>query len=255
MLKPRLIPVLLCQNNALVKTVNFDEGKYIGDPINAVRIFNEKMVDELCFCDISDDPNFLRPNFKLIEKLSYECRMPLLYAGGVETIEEIEKLISLGVEKVGVGLGSGKRLTLISEATRRLGNQSIAGFINVKKTNTGYVTYFNNGSKTIGKELKEAINDGHEAGVGEFVINSIDLDGRMLGFDEELIERTLSLANQTPVTVVGGAGSWEDISGVYKKYGLIGIGVGSLCVFKGPFKAVLINYPDVEKKAELMRKV
>jgi len=254
MLKPRLIPVLLCQNNALVKTVNFEEGKYVGDPINAVRIFNEKMVDELCFCDISSDPAFMRPNFKLIEKLSYECRMPLLYAGGVKTIDEIEKLIGLGVEKVGIGLGSGNRLGLIGEATKRLGNQSIVGFINVKKTNDEYVTYFNNGSHSIGKTLPEAIQNGHEAGVGEFVINSIDRDGKMSGFDEELIEATLSIADQTPVTIVGGAGNWDDVSRAYKKYGLIGLGVGSLCVFKGPFKAVLINYPDVEKKTELMSK-
>ena len=253
MLLPRIIPCLLIKDNALYKTIAFDNPKYIGDPINAVRIFNEKKVDELIVLDISASVKGQEPNINLISDLASECRMPLCYGGGIKNINQIQKIISLGVEKVSISSAAINNCDILKGASDIVGNQSIVVTIDVKKIQNEFIAYINNGTINTGKNIVELIEKFQNNGVGEIVINSIDNDGLMNGFNFDLINKTIEFAN-IPLTFIGGAGSLNDIKLLFKKYGLVGAGVGSLFIFKGPYRAVLINYPPFEKKIKLLTK-
>ncbi len=253
MLRPRLIPCLLVHNGGLVKTVNFANPKYVGDPINAVRIYNEKEVDELVVLDIDATVKGAEPDYQLISHLASECRMPLCYGGGVRTVAQIEKIISLGVEKVAVSSAVVENPKLISDAATRVGSQSVVVVIDVRKTGLlrrqEVVTH--NGSRRTGLNPVEFARQMAEFGAGEIVINSVDRDGEMKGYDLDLIEQVRQ-AVHLPLTVLGGAGSLDDLKVLISRYGIIGAAAGSLFVFKGRYRAVLINYPNrVEKEALL----
>ena len=253
MLRPRLIPCLLVHNGGLVKTVNFGNPKYVGDPINAVRIYNEKEVDELVVLDIDATANGAEPDYQLISHLASECRMPLCYGGGVRTVVQIEKIISLGVEKVAVSSAVVENPKLISDAATRVGSQSVVVVIDVKKTSLlrrqEVVTH--NGSRRTGLNPVEFARQMAELGAGEIVINSVDRDGEMKGYDLDLVEQVRQ-AVRLPLTVLGGAGSLDDLRELIRRYGIIGAAAGSLFVFKGRYRAVLINYPNRAEKEALL---
>ncbi|MFG6611619.1 AglZ/HisF2 family acetamidino modification protein [Sulfitobacter sp. 1A12057] len=253
MLRPRLIPCLLVHKNGLVKTVKFSDPKYVGDPINAVRIFNEKQVDELMVLDIDATVQGCEPNFDLISKLSTECRMPLSYGGGVQSVEQIERIIGLGVEKVAMSAQAIANPDIIGRAAERVGSQSLVVVVDIRHTGwrrrSEVVTH--NATRRTGMSPEDAIRLIEEHGAGEIVINNVDRDGTMEGYDLALIER-LCAKTTLPVTVLGGAGQLDDIAELWQAEGLVGAACGSLFVFKGRYRAVLINYPNTEEKTRLL---
>jgi cyclase len=253
MLRPRIIPCLLVQDKGLVKTVQFKNPKYLGDPINAVRIFNEKQVDELTILDIDASVQNREPDFKMIEYWAAECRMPLCYGGGVKTAEQAQKIFSLGVEKIAISSAAIQDPLLVSRIAERVGNQSVVVVIDAKKKLLGgYEVYIRNGRKATGKNPFELAKEFEKLGAGEIVINSIDQDGAMTGYDMILAEKLRNVTS-LPLTVLGGAGSLEDIGKLINKFGIIGASAGSLFVFKGKYKAVLINYPNPAEKDAIIK--
>ncbi len=253
MLRPRIIPSLLLHDKGLVKTVNFKSPKYVGDPINAVRIFNEKQVDELAFFDIDATVLGKEPDYVLIEKLANQSRMPLCYGGGVQTVEQAQKIFSLGIEKIALSSAVIKNPQLVTQIADRVGSQSVIVVLDIKKKLLGgYEVYTHNGKRSTGiNPLKFAI-ELEQLGAGEIILNSIDQDGVMKGFDMILIDKIAENIS-IPLTVLGGAGSLEDIEKVIDKHGVIGVAAGSLFVFKGPYKAVLINYPTQSEKNKVFK--
>lgn len=249
MLWPRIIPCLLFHNGGLVKTFKFGAPKYVGDPLNTVRIFNEKEVDELMIVDIDASRHGREPDYKFIANLARECRMPLCYGGGVKTVEQFDQIISLGVEKVAVSSAALSEPAIISRAAARFGSQSVVGVIDAKRSGLlrkpEVVTH--NATKSCGLEPSAFAKKLEELGVGEIVLNSVDRDGEMKGYDFDLIDPVRDSIS-VPLTVLGGAGALEDIRGLIRRYGVIGAAAGSLFVFKGKYRAVLINYPNREEK-------
>ena len=245
MLRPRITPCLLIKNNGLVKTIKFENPKYVGDPINAVKIFNEKEADELIVLDIDATIQNVEPNYQLIKNLAVECRMPLCYGGGVTSVEQVTKIIGLGVEKVALSSAIINDSNLISRASEMVGSQSIVVVIDVKKTKLlgQYIVCSHNGLNKTKLEVSEFAKKVESLGAGEIVLNSIDCDGTMNGYDINLVKRVRNAVN-IPLTVLGGAGSHEDIHKLVKQFGIIGASAGSLFVFKGKYRAVLINYPN-----------
>ena len=252
MLRPRIIPCLLVHKGGLVKTVGFDKPKYVGDPLNAVRIFNEKEVDELMVLDIDATAQKREPDYALIRNLAAECRMPLAYGGGVHTVEQFERLISLGVEKVAVSAAAVADTGLIAAAAARVGRQSVVAVLDVRRKGSGYEVYTHNGSRATGMEVTAFARRMEGEGAGEIVINSIDRDGQMKGYDVELVRRVRAAVTR-PLTVLGGAGSLADIEALVRDFGIVGAAAGSLFVFKGVYRAVLINYPSRSDKDALIQ--
>ncbi len=253
MLKPRLIPCLLIHDGGLVKTVNFSEPTYVGDPLNTVRIFNEKQVDEIIIIDIDATVKGHEPDYELISTLACECRMPLCYGGGVKTIAQVERLISLGVEKVLLSSVVHDDPEIVSRLAERVGSQSVVVCIDVKKDKKSYRMYRDNGKRAVSGDFLSFVRQIEELGAGEIVINSIDQDGMRTGYDHDLVERvyhTLSI----PLSVLGGAGTYNDVSRLISQYGIIGAAAGSLFVFKGKFRAVLVQYPGLEEKKAILEK-
>ncbi len=254
MLRPRIIPCLLVRNKGLVKTVQFKSGKYVGDPINAVKIFNEKEVDELIVLDIDATKEGREPDFKMIENLANESRMPLCYGGGVKTAEHAKQIIHLGAEKVALSSAVIENPNLVKVIAEAVGVQSVIVVLDIKRKGFfgKYQVYTHNGTKATGKDPKELAKQFERLGVGEIVINSIDNDGMMKGYDLKLMDLVRESIN-IPMTILGGAGTLEDIKEVIKKYRIIGVAAGSLFVFKGKYKAVLINYPNSSEKKKLIK--
>jgi cyclase len=251
MLRPRIIPCLLVHQGGLVKTFEFKDPKYVGDPINAVKIFNEKEADELVVLDIDATVNGVEPDYRMIANLAAECRMPLCYGGGVRTPEQAMKIIGLGVEKVAMSAAAVDDPTLVTRTADAVGRQSVVVVLDVRKKaglfSKGYEVFTHN-SKQARKcdpfELARAMQD---AGAGEIVINSIDRDGQMKGYDLALAAR-MRQELRIPLTFLGGAGSHQDIEALLGECGVVGASAGSLFVFKGPYRAVLISYPNPLQK-------
>ena len=257
MLRPRIIPCLLIHHGGLVKTQGFKDPKYVGDPINAVRIFNEKEADELMVLDIDATVNKVAPDIALIAKLAAECRMPLCYGGGVTTAEQVVRIVDMGVEKVAVSAAVIASPTLLTKMAAAVGRQSVVAVLDVRKRTglfaKGYELCTHN-SKTVHK-LDPVVfaKQLQDAGAGEIVINSIDRDGLMQGYDLELAAQ-FKQALKVPLTFLGGAGSLDHMVELISKLGVVGAAAGSLFVFKGRYRAVLINYPTPKQKVELCRK-
>lgn len=253
MLRPRIIPSLLIQDNGLVKTVNFKNPKYVGDPINAVKIFNEKAVDELAIFDIDATVLAKEPNYSLIERLASQSMMPLCYGGGVKTVEQAQRIFSLGIEKIALSSAVLQNPKLITQIADRVGAQSVIVVLDVKKKLLGgYEVFTHNGKKATGINPFKFVEEAQKLGAGEIVINSIDKDGVMKGYDMDLIAKIREKIT-LPMTVLGGAGSLQDIEKVIDIHGVIGVAAGSLFVFKGPYKAVLINYPTQIEKNKIFK--
>jgi cyclase len=253
MLYPRIIPCLLVHNKGLVKTTKFKDPKYVGDPINAVKIFNEKEVDELIVVDIDATREGREPDYKMIENLATECRMPLCYGGGIKTVEQAHRIFSLGVEKIAVSSAAVENPAIITSIAERVGNQSVVVVMDVRKKalSNKYEVYTHNGTKSTGKNPVEFAQEVQKLGAGEIVINSIDNDGMMKGYDLSLIQKIRDVIN-IPLTVMGGAGSLDDIGELIKNHGIIGAAAGSFFVFKGKYRAVLISYPTPSEKHDLL---
>jgi cyclase len=248
MLRPRIIPCLLLRNKGLVKTVKFGPSKYVGDPINAVKIFNEKEADELIVLDIDATANGASPDFEMIQKLAAECRMPLCYGGGIKNIEQAKRIIGLGVEKVAISSAAIADPKLIGDIAAEIGSQSVVVILDVKKSFFGnYEVYTLNGQKSSGRSPIDLAQEAEKFGAGEIIINSIDNDGVMKGFDLDLAIKVRESIH-LPMSVLGGAGSLADIGNLFSVCGVIGAAAGSLFVFKGTYRAVLINYPDQAQK-------
>lgn len=252
MLRSRLIPCLLVEGKGLVKTVRFKEPKYVGDPINAVKIFNEKEVDELLVLDISASREGRAPDYALIEKLAMECRMPLCYGGGVKSVEQAERIHRLGVEKVAISSAALDNPSLIHGMAAQVGRQSVVVVLDVAKKGLRrtYEVLTHNGTKSTGVSPFDFAKRAEELGAGEIVVNSIDRDGTMTGYDLELVEKMRSTV-QVPMSVLGGAGSLEDVGKLLALTGTVGAGAGSLFVFKGKYRAVLITYPSRAERLAL----
>ena len=254
MLRPRIIPCLLVHNKGLIKSVKFNNYKYVGDPINAVKIFNEKVADELMLIDIDATSNDTEPDYKMIEKIASECRMPLCYGGGIKNANQVKKIFSLGVEKIAISSIAIINPQIISEFSSMVGSQSVVVILDIKKSIFGkYQIYINNGKKLINTNLEEFISNLEKLGAGEIVLNSIDNDGTMNGYDFNLVSQ-IRKNTKLPITILGGAGSIEDIGALIKNFGIIGAAAGSLFVFKGIYNAVLINYPTIIERDELILK-
>ena len=253
MLRPRITPCLMVKNGGLVKTINFGNPKYVGDPINVVKIFNEKEVDEIIVVDIDASVQQHEPDYTLIRNLAAECRMPLCYGGGVNTVAQVEEIISLGVEKVAISSAAIGNPDLIAKAAAVVGSQSIVLVMDVKRRDSlgAYEVFIHNGRNGTGLSPVEFAKTAEELGAGELVINSIDCDGQMNGYDLQLA-RQIRDATNLPITILGGAGSLEDIATLIELFGTIGAAAGSLFVFKGSFRAVLINYPSRSEKDALV---
>ena len=252
MLRPRIIPCLLVHNKGLVKTIKFKDSKYIGDPINAVRIFNEKGADELIILDIDASVKNIEPDYKMIDNLATECRMPLCYGGGIKTIEQAQKIFSLGVEKIAISSAAIKDSKIVSKIALNVGSQSVVIVLDIKRQSSGnYELFINNGKTATGLNPFDFAKKMQDFGAGEIVINSIDNDGCMNGYDIKLVNDIRNIIT-LPLTVLGGAGKMEDIGDLINKYGIIGAAAGSLFVFKGKFNAVLINYPNWDEKDKLI---
>jgi cyclase len=247
MLKHRVIPCLLMLDDGLVKTSRFAKPKYVGDPINAIRIFSDKEVDELMVLDIGASKAGKEPNYELIEQFAGECFMPLCYGGGVRSVEQARRLFSLGVEKVCLQSAALDDLSIVTGIAEQFGSQSVLVSVDVKKSWVGkYQLYSSRSGKAIDRPWHMFLKDAVAAGAGEIILNSVDRDGMMQGMELALI-REASAAVPVPLVAVGGAGSLTDIKAAVDA-GASAVSAGALFVFHGPHRAVLITYP---KYAEL----
>jgi imidazole glycerol-phosphate synthase subunit HisF len=253
MLQPRVTPCLLISNKGLVKTVKFKPFKYIGDPINAVKIFNEKEADELIVLDIDASSKSLEPDFSTIKKLAAECRMPLCYGGGIKNLEQAKSIIKLGVEKIAISSEFIENPKIVTEISNEIGSQSVVVVLDVKKTIFNkYEVCIHNGQKRTGQPLIDLVQKAEKLGAGEIVINSIDNDGVMKGYDLALASK-IRKAVEIPITLLGGAGDLKDIGELIKLCGVVGAAAGSFFVFKGSLRAVLINYPSYSEKDKIIK--
>lgn len=258
MLRPRVIPCLLIHQGGLVKTQNFGSPKYVGDPINAVKIFNEKESDELMVIDIDATVNGAEPDYDLIGKLAAECRMPLCYGGGIKTAAQASRIIDLGVEKVALSSAAITNPNLIGEIASSLGSQSVVVVVDVQKKkglfSNIYQVVTHNATRFHKVDLFALAKTLEEQGAGELVINSVYLDGMMTGYDLELSKKIKNKMH-IPVTFLGGAGSMSDLEMLIQECGVVGVAAGSLFVFKGKYRAVLISYPTKNEKTDLSKLV
>lgn len=242
MLKHRVIPCLLLSNAGLVKTTKFGNAKYIGDPINAIRVFNDKEVDELMVLDINASKDRKGPNFELIEQFAGECFMPLCYGGGIRTVEQAHQLFALGVEKVSLQTAILNDTSLITQIAERYGSQSVLVSVDIKRNLFGATKIYSSAKKsTLAEPWMDFIKKVVAAGAGEIILNAVDCDGTMKGMDISLIKK-VSSALPVPVIAVGGVGSLQDIKAAVDA-GASAVGVGAFFVLHGPHRAVLITYP------------
>lgn len=242
----RVIPVLLIQNGGLVKSVKFASHKYVGDPINAVKIFNEKEVDEIAILDISATAEKRGPNLSQIKELTGEAFMPLAYGGGITNLDEIISLVNCGLEKVILNTSAFKNPFLITEGAKKVGAQSIVVSIDVKKNFWGkYKVYIENGTVNTGMDPVTFAQQCANAGAGEIIVNSIERDGTFNGYDLELIQM-VSHAVEIPVVALGGAATVSDFASAIQK-GASAVAAGSMFVFQRPHRAVLISYPQQQE--------
>ncbi|MCD6681073.1 MAG: AglZ/HisF2 family acetamidino modification protein [Burkholderiaceae bacterium] len=243
MYRPRVIPCLLLRGNGLVKTRRFRDPVYVGDPVNAVRIFSEKEADEIVVLDIDASREGREPNYELVAEIAGEAFMPVAYGGGVRTLEQMRRLIRSGVEKVVVNSAAVESTSVLSEGAAVFGSQAIVAGIDVKRTLLGgYRVVAKSGTVEAKVVLDEHLARLVAAGAGEIFLNSVDRDGMMGGYDLDLI-RKVALRVTVPVVACGGAGKLEHLSEAIRDGGASAVAAGSLFVFHGKHRAVLINYP------------
>jgi len=243
MLRPRITPCLLIHDGGLVKTRQFKDPRYVGDPLNAVKIFNEKEVDELLVLDIDASVLGRAPDLAMLKGLAVESRMPLCYGGGISSAEQAARIVALGFEKVSVSAAALARPELIREIAETVGQQSVVVTLDVRKNRflPGYTVFTHNGREKQKVDLLGFCRKAEELGAGEIIINAIDRDGEMVGYDLDLA-RSVRAAVSSPISVVGGAGTLQHMQELLDAIGVAGAVAGSMFVFRGPYRAVLINY-------------
>lgn len=243
MLIPRVIPCLLLKNGTLVKTIKFENPDYVGDPTNAIRIFNEKGVDELVVLDITATVNNSPPPFSVIEMFASECFMPVAYGGGLSNLAQLKQIFRLGIEKVIINSNAIETPDFINEASDQFGSQAIVVSIDARrKVQGGWTTCTLGGRKDIGLSPLECAEEAQKRGAGEILLTSIDRDGTMEGYDLELI-REVATAIDIPVIACGGAGKVSDF-GLAVGSGASAVAAGSMVVYFGRNRAVLISFPN-----------
>ena len=250
MIRPRVIPCLLSHHGGLVKTIKFKDPTYIGDPINAVRIYNDKEVDELVFLDISATHEKTKPMMKMISEIASECFMPVAYGGGIRTLEDVREIVSAGIEKIVINSFAVENPKFITQTADLIGSSSVVASIDFRRTLFGKHEVYTHGGRKPAKidVLKHAI-ELERLGAGELFLNSIDRDGTMSGYDTDIINRVCQ-AVRIPVIVCGGAGTVEHFSEAIRA-GASAVAAGSMFVFQGPHRAVLISYPSQEELSGL----
>lgn len=254
MLRTRVIPCLLLKNRGLVKTVRFKNPTYLGDPINAVKIFNDKEVDELMFLDINATVEKREPPFKLISEIASECFMPFCYGGGIKSLKDIQSILNLGVEKISINSYATENPQFVRAAAELVGRQSIVVSLDVKTHLSGqYEVFAYGGKKPTGLNPVQFAIRMEEMGAGEILLNSIDRDGTMAGYDLELI-KSVAESVSIPVVACGGAGKLEDFTDAVKRGGASAVAAGSLFVFQGRLRGVLINFPSPKELQEALLK-
>jgi len=242
----RVIPTLLLKGEGLVKTKKFKDPVYIGDPINAVRIFNEKEVDELVLLDITATQEKREPKYEWIKSIVSESFMPIGYGGGIKNVDQAKKLFDIGVEKIIINSAI-TDLNLISSLANIYGSQSIVTCLDVRKQFFGgYTLCTHSGTNKINGSIEEWVKKIINAGVGELIIQSIDREGTRQGYDIELIKK-VSQSVKVPVVASGGAGNLEHLREAVFQGKASSVTAGSLFVFKGKHQAVLINYPTQQE--------
>ena len=248
MLRKRIIPILLIDKGDLVKTTNYKNSKYIGDPINAVKIYNEKKVDEIILLDITKSNNADKVNYNLLEDIAGECRMPFTYGGGISNLHQVKKIFSLGIEKITLNTSIIQNYSLISDVAKLYGSQSVVVSVDIKKNLFGKYCLFNWKMKkfeklSIDKHISNCIN----CGAGEILINNVDKEGTASGFDD-LTLNFAKISKFIPIIVNGGINSINEINRIIKNELVDAIAVGSFFVFYGPHKAVLISYIEENER-------
>lgn len=252
MIKPRVIPALLLKGQGLVKTVKFKEPKYLGDPINIVRIFNDKEVDELVLLDITATPENRGPQFDLLKNITSEAFIPLAYGGGIRSMDDVRKLLNIGIEKLIMNTSAVENVSLIRETANHAGSQAVVASIDVKKNFLGkYEVFTRCGQKKTGLDPVRHAIEMEKMGAGEIIINSIDRDGTMQGYDLDLV-RKVADSVQVPVVACGGAGNLSHVSEVIKQGHASAAAAGSIFVFQGPLRGVLISYPTPKELKEFI---
>jgi cyclase len=245
MLQNRLIPCLLINNERLVKTIKFQKPSYVGDPLNAIRIFNEKEVDEILIFDIGVTKSNKEPDFKYIEKLASECFMPLCYGGGISNLEQVKKLVSIGVEKVSLNTAILNNYDLIYNTSKLFGSQNVVASIDINNNIFNKYYIFNKKKLDINNHIQNIIN----SGAGEILINCVHKDGTMSGPDLKLLTY-LSKEINIPIIYQGGISSLDDIYKVFN-YGINAVSAGSFFIYHGKHRAVLISYPNLNNSNEI----
>lgn len=250
MLLPRIIPILLISKRRVVKTTQFRKPSYVGDPINVIRIFNEKEVDELVVLDIDASKNQIEPDFEYIEQLAGECFMPLTYGGGIKSVDQAATIFSSGVEKVSIQSATINDASLIQELTNRFGSQSIVASLDVNKGIFGqYRVVDTCRGRKLPISVLSRVQELSEAGVGEILLNAVHKDGTLSGIDEPMIHLVSSNCS-LPVIATGGVGSLKDIRRAFDA-GASAVGVGAFFVYHGPHRAVIISYPTNQQRRNL----
>jgi cyclase len=252
MIRPRVIPALLLKGQGLVKTVKFKDPKYLGDPINIVKIFNDKEVDELIFLDITATNEKRRPPFEILGNITSECFMPLGYGGGIRSLDDVKTLLSLGIEKVILNTIAVENPAFVTEVADYAGSQAVVVSMDIKKGFLGkYEVVTNSGKTGAGLDPVRYALEMEERGAGELFVNSIDRDGMMQGYDLDLIRRVSDAVN-VPMVACGGAGNIQHLAEAIQQGGASAAAAGSMFVFQGPLRGVLISYPSQEELRRIL---
>lgn len=247
MFRPRVIPCLLLQKGGLVKTVRFKSPTYIGDPINAVKIFNDKEVDELLFLDIAASVEDRAPNIDYLRSVCSECFMPLAYGGGIKTLEQVKAILAAGVEKVVLNSIAAEDSSFVKRVSECVGSQAVVVAVDVKKSFFGkYQVVIRSATKSTGCDPVSFALNAARAGAGELLLTSVDREGTMMGYDIELLKR-VSSAVDIPVVANGGAGTTAHFADAVRAGGASAVAAGSMFVFHGKHRAVLINFPTAQQ--------
>lgn len=241
--RPRIIPTLLIDDRDLIKTVQFGKRTYLGDPVNAVKIFNRKGIDELSILDIGATKNNREPDYELLKDIASEAFMPLSYGGGIKTIQQIHDLLAIGYEKVVINTELVRNPDLIKLAANQFGSQSIVASIDAKKVNGTYKCCIADGAELVDINPVDLAQKAENLGAGEIIINSIDCDGMMTGYDINLVQ-SITSSVKVPVIAIGGAGGIDDLKNVLHEGHAHAAAGGSMFVYYGRLKAVLITAPS-----------
>ena len=244
----RYIPVLLLRDGGLYKTRKFEKQTYLGDPINIIKIFNDKCVDELVLLDIAAAHNRSEPNFEILKEIAGECFMPLAYGGGLVSVEQARKILAIGFEKIVVNSAAWTDPKLVPSLVQFFGSSTVVGSIDVKRNWMGREKVFiHGGSEMISMDAVEWAKELEKRGIGEIMINSIDKDGEMTGYDLDLIRRVSGVVS-APVIAAGGARNVDDLKSAISNAGASASAAGAMFVFQGKHRAVLVSYPSAKER-------